>query len=170
MEEYLVVDGYNIIYSWPELNKLKDSSLEHARDKLIHLLSNYAAFSGERIVVVFDAHQVKNNPERSEAAGGIEVVYTQEGETADNVIEKLVGNLLKLGTVYVATSDWVEQRIIFGRGAYRITPRELLAQMEKVNKEGRHRYEKDKPANAYLESRLGEEVRLRLERWRRKKD
>lgn len=169
MKDYLIVDGYNIIHAWPVLQKLKDTSLEHARSRLVDILTNYAALSGERVIVVFDAHLVKNNQEHSETADGVEIIFTQEGETADAVIEKLAGTLPERDTVFVATSDWDEQRIIFGRGAYRLTPRELQARITKLQKEGEQKYQSTAPADSYLENRLVDEVRKALENWRRGK-
>lgn len=169
MKDYLIVDGYNIIHAWPELQKLKENNLEHARSKLVDMLVNHSALSGERVMVVFDAHLVKNNPEHTEKVNGVEVIYTQEGETADTVIEKLVGNLPDPGVVYVATSDWDEQRIIFGRGAYRLTPKELLTRIKRLRKEGERLYQSTTPTDSYLENRLVDEVRKALESWRRRK-
>jgi predicted RNA-binding protein with PIN domain len=169
MNDYLIVDGYNIIYAWPALQKLKDASLGHARSRLVDILASYAALSGERIIVVFDAHLVKNNQEHSEAVSGVEIIFTQEGETADAVIERLVGNLPDRAAVFVATSDWDEQRIIFGRGAYRVTPGELLARIKKLNKEGEQRCQTTAPADSYLENRLVDDVRKALENLRRGK-
>ncbi|WP_027356979.1 NYN domain-containing protein [Desulfofundulus thermocisternus] len=171
MDEYLIVDGYNIIHAWPELEQLSgDSSLEHARTRLVDILVNYAALTGEHVVVVFDAHQVKQAGDRSETVGGVEVIYTPEGETADAVIEKLVGELSRRGTVYVATYDWAEQRMILGRGAYRITPRELWEKVQRTREEGKKHFDSGRPADAYLENRLVDEIRLIFERWRRRKD
>ncbi len=169
MNDYLIVDGYNIIYAWPVLQKLKDTSLGHARSRLVDILTNYAALSGERVIVVFDAHLVKNNQEHSETVDGVEIIYTQEGETADAVIEKLVGTLPDRATVFVATSDWDEQRIVFGRGAYRLTPKELLARIKKLKKEGEQKCQSTTPADSYLENRLVGEIRKALENWRRGK-
>lgn len=170
MEEYLVVDGYNVIFAWPELDKLKEISLEQARNRLVDIMINYAALSGKCVVVVFDAHQVKQAVEHSEMVNGVEVIYTAEGETADSLIEKLVKELSGRGTVHVATYDWAEQRMIFGRGAYRLTPRELWEQVRRLEKESRRHYGPGKPADAYLENRLAKEIRSILEKWRRKKD
>ena len=170
MKEYLIVDGYNIIHAWPELEKLKDAGLEHARLKLVSILANYAPLSGQKVVVVFDAHQVKNASERSEIIDGVEVIYTQQGETADALIERLVGSLLNEGKVYVATSDWAEQSIIFGRGAYRLTPGELRVQVRRAREESEAHYSRSTPADGYLENRLLEKVRSRLEKWRREKN
>ncbi|MCL5059004.1 MAG: NYN domain-containing protein [Actinobacteria bacterium] len=171
MKEYLVVDGYNIIFSWPDFEKMKKNNLDHARARLLDILVNYAAISGESVLVVFDAHLVRNNTEHSEVAGkNVEVIFTQEGETADSVIERLVGDLSGRGNnVYVATSDGAEQSLIFGLGAYRLTPRELLDRVKRARKESERHYRSTPPGEAYLENRLVDEVRKALEDWRRKK-
>lgn len=168
MKEFLIVDGYNIIYAWPEFEELK-SELDHARSKLISILVNYSPLSGRRVLVVFDAHQVKNFPERTEIVDGVEVIYTQQGETADALIERLVGKLMNEGAVFVATSDWAEQEIIFGKGAYRLTPGELRMEIERIRSEAESMYMKNPPVNGYLENRLVESDRSILEKWRRKK-
>ena len=169
MKEYLVVDGYNVIHAWPELTKLSDTSLEHARVKLINILASHAAFSGQKIKIVFDAHQVKNLAERQEQVNGIEVLYTQQGETADALIERITGELIKLGSVHVVTFDWDEQRIIFGRGAYRMTPKELRDQVKKIRQKNMSAYAESLPTEGYLENRLSVSVRSVLEQLRRKK-
>ncbi|MFZ5645643.1 MAG: NYN domain-containing protein [Bacillota bacterium] len=170
MKEYLVVDGYNIIFNWPDFERLRKKNLEHARAKLLDIMVNYSAMSGENVTVVFDAHLVKNSVEHAESAGkDVEVIYTQEGETADSVIERLVGDLSRKGRVYVATSDWAEQSLIFGLGAYRLTPRELLEKVKRLKKEGESHYSASLPTESYLENRLVDEVRKTLEDWRRKK-
>lgn len=169
MKDYLVVDGYNIIHAWPEFKKPKDLALEHARSKLVEMLSNYAALTGCKVTVVFDAHQVKTPSGRVELVDGVEVVYTTQGETADALIERLVGGLSGKGTVYVATSDWAEQTIIFGRGAFRLTPAELREQVGLVRKAGEAFYSRDTVTDGYLENRLLDKVRAKLEKWRRGK-
>jgi len=169
MKEYLIVDGYNIIFAWPEFEKFRESSLDYARSKLVAILANYSPLSGQKVVVVFDAYQQKNITDKAEVVDGVEVIYTQRGETADALIERLAGDLSKEGLVYVATSDWAEQGIIFGRGAYRITPGELRMQVNHVKKESEERWSGVKPADSYLENRLLEKVRLKLEKWRREK-
>ncbi len=169
MKEFLVVDGYNIIFAWPEFEKHRDNDLEYARHKLVSVLANYHPLSGQKIFVVFDAHQVKHSTERVEKIEGVEVIYTQQGETADTFIESLVGRLFDEGTVYVATSDWAEQGIIFGRGAYRITPGELREQINRLKHDSEKHYTQRSPSEGYLENRLVVGVRSELERIRRKK-
>lgn len=170
MKEYLIVDGYNIIYAWPELNEAKEDSLEYARAKLVEILANYASLSGQEVVLVFDAYRQKKRIDRAEKIDGIEVIYTRYGETADTLIERLAGELVRKGAVYVATSDWAEQGVVFGRGAYRITPEELRIQVDQVKKESEALWSQTKPMDNYLESHLKGKTRLQLERWRRKKE
>jgi predicted RNA-binding protein with PIN domain len=170
MKGHLIVDGYNIIFAWPEFEKYRDSGLEYARSKLVSILAEYAALSGIKVVVVFDAHNSKGTGERVEEVDGVEVIYTQQGETADTVIEGMIGSLLDLGgPVFVATGDLAEQVVIFGRGAFRLTPRELREQVTRVKKESRAYYRQAKPVDGYLENRLLGEVREIFERMRRGK-
>lgn len=136
--DMLLVDGYNVINAWPELIALKESNLEHARDKLTDIMTGYGAFKKYNVIVVFDAHGVVGTDSSYQVNDSTEVVYTKEGETADSYIEKMVYYLLRQGVkggrVYVVTSDWAEQLVILGAGAYRISARELLQDVHKVNK------------------------------------
>ncbi len=169
MADCYIIDGYNVIYAWPIFEKLRETTLEHARDKLISILSEFAAVSGSRVAVVFDAYQVKGGAEHVEKIHSIEVYYTAQDETADSLIERLAGQAVLKGRVFVVTSDWDEQRIIFGQGAYRITPLELLKQVKAQKEEIRNNSKSSLPADDYLENRLGEEIRKKFEQWRRKK-
>lgn len=169
-QDFLLVDGYNVIHAWPELAKLIDTGLDHARGKLVSLLANYAHLTGCRVWVVFDAQGVKNAALRQECVDGVEVVFTREGETADSFIERMAGELGSSGgTVYVATSDWAEQRLIFGRGAYRLTPAELKRLVDRVYEESKKFYAGAKPADAYLENRVSKRVKSLLEKLRRQR-
>lgn len=119
-EEYLLVDGYNIVFAWDELKKAASKSLDLARSELINRLCNYQGFCGTRIILVFDAYKVKKNPGTVEEYRGISVVYTKEAETADAYIERVSHELSKKHRVRVATSDGPEQLIILGNGALRL--------------------------------------------------
>lgn len=119
-KEYLLIDGYNIIFAWDELKALAKDSLDSARNQLIHRLCNYQGFSGVEIILVFDAYKVKKNPGSVEKHRNISVVYTKEAETADTYIERVTHALSKKHRVRVATSDGYEQMIILGNGALRI--------------------------------------------------
>lgn len=129
----LVVDGYNIIGAWDELNYLKRKDIGLARDRLLEILVEYKAYIGERVIVVFDALYVKGQ-ESKQSVNNIEVIYTKEDETADECIERLVKSLKTVkNQVYVATSDYLEQRTIFSRGALRISARELLIEINSMH-------------------------------------
>ncbi len=125
-EKYLVVDGYNIINSWDDLNELKNLSLDDAREKLIDYMSEFRSLSDEKIIVVFDSYKKEGSVRTIIKRKGIEVVYTEEDELADNYIEKLVSNKKKYQEYRVASSDSIIQSIILGRGATRISANELL--------------------------------------------
>ena len=119
--EYLLVDGYNIIFAWPELKELAKTSLDAARERLLNILRNYQSFRQCPVILVFDAYKVKGNPGSVEQFGGLSVVYTKEAQTADMYIERLSFDLSKKYRVRVATSDSLEQIIILGHGALRIS-------------------------------------------------
>jgi len=124
--EFLLVDGYNIINAWPELSEeVKKVDLSSARDRLIDIMADYSASTGIIVIIVFDAHQVDKNIRTNYIINGVEVVYTKEGETADHYIEKIADAIGREEKVRVATSDWIEQQIVMGRGAGRISAREL---------------------------------------------
>ncbi|MBR6360077.1 MAG: TetM/TetW/TetO/TetS family tetracycline resistance ribosomal protection protein [Lachnospiraceae bacterium] len=132
--EYLLVDGYNIIFAWDDLNEIAKTNLDGARHKLMDVLSNYKGFRDMTLILVFDAYKVKGGVEKIEEYHNIHVVYTKEAETADSYIEKTAGVLAKKGHVTVATSDSAEQVIIFGTGALRMSARELRTEIEIANK------------------------------------
>ncbi len=130
--EYLLVDGYNIIFGWEELNKLAKENLELARARLINIMCNYQGFSRCNLILVFDAYRVKGKHREIENEMGITVVYTKEAETADMYIEKTAHELGRSYRVRVATSDNVEQIIILGNGAVRVSATEFLAEVTEV--------------------------------------
>ncbi len=132
--EYLLVDGYNIIFAWDELNKLAKDNLDLARNTLINVLCNYQGFRQCNLILVFDAYKVKGNHREVENIGGISVVYTKEAETADMYIEKVAHKLGKDHKVRVATSDNVEQLIILGSGGIRVSANEFHEEVRLVEK------------------------------------
>ncbi len=134
-KEYLLVDGYNIIFAWDELKRIADQSLEAARHALTELLINYHGVRRCDIILVFDAYRVKGNPGSLETKGSIHIVYTKEAETADSYIERVSHELSRDYRVRVATSDRLEQIIILGNGAYRMSASEFHEDMLLVQKE-----------------------------------
>ncbi|OGX68244.1 MAG: RNA-binding protein [Paenibacillus sp. RIFOXYA1_FULL_44_5] len=170
MEDYLIVDGYNMIGAWPELKRLKDISLEEARDKLIDYLADYQAFSGMRLYVVFDAYQVPGRGGKYEQSK-LNLIFTKEKETADEAIERLVKQLKKgRRRIYVATSDLVEQHVIFGSGALRISAGELWVEVSRNEREiSKKITNPEKPGRNTFDSKLSNELRNLFEHWRRQK-
>ena len=134
-DDYLLVDGYNIIHAWDGLRALAREDLDAARMKLIDRLRNYQGWKKNKVIVVFDAYKVKGNPGSVERAGEIYVVYTREAETADMYIEKTTYALSKEHRVRVATSDGLEQMIILGHGAVRVPAAELQYELEQTEAE-----------------------------------
>ena len=130
--EYLLVDGYNIIHAWDELKELARADLSAARKALMDILSNYQGFRKCEVIVVFDAYKVKGNPGSVSKYHNIHVVYTKEAETADNYIEKVTYELGRKYQVRVATSDGVEQLIILGHGALRVSARMFRMEIEQA--------------------------------------
>ena len=130
--DILLVDGYNIIGAWPELQNLKNKDLAAARDRLVEKMAEYQGFTGYKVIVVFDAYGVQGL-EKKYKNYQIDVIFTKENETADERIEKLAITLSNRKTqIHVATSDYTEQWAIFGQGALRISARELLVEMNSI--------------------------------------
>jgi hypothetical protein len=167
-EDCLIVDGYNIIGAWPELEKLKQERLESARDRLLDLLAEYQSYSGVKITVVFDAFRVPGAG-ASFRHHRLKVVFTREKETADECIERLVGEMKSVRrNVYVATSDQVEQTVAFGRGAFRVTARELQLAVEEGRREIERMIRREPPPKRNpLGGVVSPDIQLRLERLRR---
>lgn len=129
--EYLLVDGYNIIFSWDELSEIAQDNLDLARTRLINMMCNYQGFRHCNLILVFDAYKVKSDRE-IEKYGDVTVVYTKQAETADNFIEKAAHKLARDNRVRVATSDGTEQIIILGQGALRVSAREFKLEVDEV--------------------------------------
>ncbi len=132
-EEYLLVDGYNIIFGWEELNELARASMEAARGRLMDILCNYQGYRKNVVILVFDAYKVEGNPGSSQSYHNIHVVYTKEAETADAYIEKVTHEIGRRHNVTVATSDALEQVIILGQGARRMSAQGLKEEIEAAN-------------------------------------
>lgn len=158
VEEYLFVDGYNIINSWERLIEKKQLSLEEAREELMEVLAEYHHYSGIRIILVFDAHFVKDNLGEKINYKGIDVIYTKEKETADHYIEKELDRVGRIRRIRVATSDWLEQQIILSRGGTRISARELEIEidtkMEKVHRDIKYKNKENSNSLGKLDNEL----------------
>ncbi|MDY3928422.1 MAG: NYN domain-containing protein, partial [Clostridia bacterium] len=134
-KEYLLVDGYNIVFAWEDLKEMAKTNLDLARNTLVNMLCNYQGFKQCEVILVFDAYKVKKNPGEIEKIHNISVVYTKEAETADTYIERVSHELSKKNKVMVATSDNLEQLIIFGNGAMRISAKAFRAEIDETQRQ-----------------------------------
>ena len=168
----LIVDGYNVLNAWR--SDLGGATVNDAREELTHRLIDYAGYSAQKVVVVYDAYLADRRARSQEEYGPVRVVFTQKGETADQYIERLTDSLwreidLDRIEVRVATSDLIEQTVVMGRGAARMSARELIAEMQQVRSAGRTAAApalRGKGAHTTVMEHLPEEIRLKLERMR----
>ena len=135
VKQYLLVDGYYVIFAWKELDELAKHNLDAARSKLMDILCNYQGYHKKEVILVFDAYKVKGNPGEVQEYHNIHVVYTKEAQTADSYIEKATHELAKKHDVTVVTSDGLEQLIIMGQGARRVSSREFELQIKEMEQE-----------------------------------
>ena len=151
MKKYLLVDGYNIIFAHQQLRELVEmSSMDHARVRLIQQLANFAGFTEETVILVFDAHKVNDGVEHIEIRDNITVVYTKEKETADQYIERTSRVLTKKYQVRVATSDYTEQVIIMGQGARTVSSEAFEMELRAAEKKIREIIEQNNPIKKNL--------------------
>ena len=156
-EEYLLVDGYNVIHAWEELAELAEENLDGARGKLLDILCNYQGIRKCNLIVVFDAYRVKGRVAEVTDYHNIHVVFTAEAETADQYIEKFAHENGRKYRVTVATSDGLEQIIIRGQDCLLISARELKEEIKRVAEENKQQYmenqmgEKNRPMKELLE-------------------
>ena len=166
-EEYLLVDGYNIIFSWEELNELAKENIHAACDKLMDILSNYQGYRKCTLILVFDAYKVEGHAEEIIPYHNIYVVYTKEAETADQYIEKTVHKIGRQYQVTVATSDGLEQIIIMGQGAHRISAQGLKKEIEDTEKTAREEWhQRRQSSKTYLFDHMSEEMQEQMEKIR----
>ena len=160
----LIVDGYNIINAHPDFS---GGSLSDARERLLNALMDYAGYSGQQVILVFDAWMSDRPTRTEEQHGAVTLVYTQKGEIADRYIERLCDDLaedveFRRAEVRVASSDALEQTIILGRGATRMSSRELMYEMRELRSQGIRRAEVRAVRRTPIADRLPEEVRRKL--------
>ena len=166
-QEYLLVDGYNIIFSWEELNELAKENIHAACDKLMDILSNYQGYRKCTLILVFDAYKVEGHVEEIITYHNIYVVYTKEAETADQYIEKTVHRIGRQYQVTVATSDGLEQVIIMGQGAHRISAQGLKKEIEDTEKTAREEWhQRRQSSKTYLFDHMSEEMQEQMEKIR----
>ncbi len=170
MRPLLLVDGYNIIGAWPQAVR-EAWTIEESRERLQRALEDYAGFSGIEIILVFDGHHSDRKKRSREQTGALTCVFTKQGETADHYIESVAHNNPKHRPLQVATSDSVEQTVVLGRGAVRLSARELLSELSEVRTRGKHAHAADPVTKRNpIEERLPPEQREKLEQMRRQKE
>ncbi|MDI3258093.1 MAG: NYN domain-containing protein [Kyrpidia sp.] len=168
MEDYVIVDGYNVIGASQELAEMKGVSMEEARGRLLEWLGEYQAYTGKKVIAVFDG-RCGPDGRTSGRVHGVDVYFTREKETADQWIERVVRERVEDRDVriYVATSDELEQRLSFGWGGLRISAREFLEEIRKVREEVSRRVRNQGHGKAPVGERLSENVAEIFEKWRR---
>lgn len=166
-EEYLLVDGYNVIFAWEELRELAEVNLHAAQDKLMDILSNYQGYKKCTLILVFDAYKVEGHNEEVLKYHNIYVVYTKEAETADQYIEKTVHKIGRQHQVTVATSDGLEQIIIMGQGAQRLSAKGLKEEIDEANRQLRLDWHQHRQSSKnYLFDHISEELAQEMEQVR----
>lgn len=169
MKPLLLVDGYNVIGAW-RVPKEEHLTIEEARERLVHLVADYAGYSGQEVIVVFDGLYT-DRPVRSHSTmHGVEVVFTRHGESADNYIEAACEAAPRWRQVRVATSDGVEQTVTMGRGAIRISSREFLLELTQTRSVGAVHMKPQKVSRGDIFSRLTPEQRAIFDRMRKGED
>lgn len=164
VKEYLLVDGYNIIFAWEDLKELAQANMESARGKLMDILCNYQGYKKNTLILVFDAYKVEGGTGEAIKYHNIHVIYTKEAETADQYIEKTVREIGRKYHVTVATSDAMEQRIIWGEGASRMSAEGLRREIEEVNSEIRGGWlEQERMSGVKLFHNLSKEMAEHME-------
>ncbi|WP_025028122.1 NYN domain-containing protein [Caldalkalibacillus mannanilyticus] len=169
MEEVLIVDGYNIIGASQNLKLIEEDDLEKSRDWLVEKLAEYQGFTGTKVYLIFDAHRVPGIGKKYKTKK-IDVIYTKENETADEYIEKLVGELRRVQRrIYVATSDHTEQWVVFGQGALRKSARELIIELNSLDKNIKNTLKENYQEKPKTKFPLSPEISEMFEKWRRGK-
>ena len=168
MKPLLYVDGYNIIGAWQEAEN-NAWPLDECRDRLTRLLEDYAGYTGQEVWLVFDGHKAAHPLRSVESKSTLTLVYTKHGETADQFIERMCQLLPKYREARVATSDGLEQTLILGRGATRLSARELWRELRLIQTQGRARHRGTTREISSLRDALPMEQQAQLEKLRRQK-
>ena len=169
--EYLLVDGYNVIFAWDDLHAEADTSLEDARIRLLDLLCDYQGYKQINVIAVFDAHLIRGGVGSVEPYNNIMLVFTKEAETADNFIERTTAVLAKRDRVRVVTSDYTEQIIIMGQGAIRVSANDFKQEITTLRQDAQKRFLNQRPVKSNpLIDLLDEKTARMLEEMRRRRE
>jgi predicted RNA-binding protein with PIN domain len=163
-EKYLLVDGYNMIFAWPDLKELAQDNMDSARTRLLDMLSKFQGIRKYKIIAVFDAYRVQRHHEEVFDYDNIHVVFTREAQTADQYIERFAHDNRNKYDITVATSDGLQQIIIRGAGSSLLSARELRQEMDRVNESVLKAYRDKKPSGRNVISDvLSEEAKQQME-------
>ena len=166
---WLIIDGYNIINNWPEFDQLRQQDMEIARVKLVEMMKEFTPLVWQKIIIVFDAYRTRSKSSLEEEGGGVEVVYTAAGQTADVYIERLVAIEASGGEeIEVASSDYLEQRLVLWKGGRRVSANELRNRLQEVRLALKQQGHMEVSRRSLLDERLSEQVRKALESWRKR--
>ncbi|SFI37640.1 hypothetical protein SAMN05192551_1153 [Tindallia magadiensis] len=168
MKDVLILDGYNVINSMPELHEIQKTDFQGARDRLIDMMAEYRSYRGLEVIIVFDAYKTPRSKETIQWTKGVEVVFTKEKMTADHFIEKKIQALVERKNVMVVTNDWTEQLMVLGGGATRISVRELQLDLNNAGSSIKERARITTSQKEDIASRLDIETLEKLEKFRRK--
>ena len=172
MKDLLIVDGYNLIFNFFKAGKMTGRELENIKDKLIADLAAYNSQKDYEVIVVFDASKSQNNERSSTIHDKVEVVYSRGGETADTIIEEFVSPWSPERKIVVVTSDYSQQKVIFGKNTTRRSSREFGLELEAVRRDIKDRIQKEKKKTKKafypIEKRLDPEIRKRISDYRKK--
>ena len=167
MNDILIVDGYNIIGAWGDLKKLRDVDLQSSRDALIDKMADYQGYTGTKVMIVFfffSVHGIEKKMKQSR----VEVIFTRKNQTADEKIEQLAIELRNINTqIYVATSDYTEQWVIFAQGALRKSARELELEVQAMEQQVRRRTQDTKEKQPAMRKIFSKDITEKLEKLRR---
>jgi len=169
VKDVLILDGYNVINSIPELEEVQQQDFQGARDRLIEMMAEYRSYRGIDVIIVFDAYKTPRSRETVENIKGLQVVFTKEKMTADHFIEKKIQELVSRRNVMVVTNDWTEQMMVLGGGATRISVRELQLDLGDAGKGIREATRKLEKPKEDVSARLDRMTLEKLERFRRNK-
>jgi len=171
IKEILVIDGYNVINAWDELIEISEISLENAREKLNFMVAEYSSYKGIYSYIIYDAYKVKSFLSREEKTKDITVIYTKENQTADSFIEKFIHDFEdKRNTIIrVATDDMAEQNMVLGKGANRMSTRELHLEIKDSQKKIKEKISGKYASKNTLDTILNQDVVDKLEKMRRGK-
>lgn len=167
MKTVLIVDGYNVIGAWKQL-EAEMLTIAESREKLKHALEDYAGYTGENVILVFDGYQSERLQRSEEQSGNLTLVYTKHGETADSYIERLSAQMPKYIGMRVVTSDLLEQSQVFSSGAMRMSSAELIRELTATRNRGISQHVSGVKEKYMLSEHLSSETLSALEKLRRK--